>query len=281
MKVSVSMYSLVSIVREENWSVIDFLDYAKSISLDGVELLDIFWKDAKHNDDEIEEVVTALKERNLKVSAYDVTNNFVVESNEVRAIEVANVIEAIHVAKKLGTNIVRVFCGDLHGSLSYEQAQGWIVESLKACAKVAEEEQVYLGIENHGHLAGKSDQVNEIIDQVNSPYVKSTFDTGNFLLVHEQPNDAFDQLKENIVHVHFKDFRKKEPNENINAYRSIQGEELIGTIPGDGDVDLKYIVEGLRTIGYDGWLSLEYEGIEEARAATKEAVNRLKDLANQ
>lgn len=281
MKVSVSMYSLVSIVREENWSVIDFLDYAKSIALDGVELLDIFWENVEDPDDEIEKVVNALKERNLKVSAYDVSNNFVVESDSERSKEIAKVIEGIRIAKKLGTNIVRVFCGDLYGDLSYEQAQQWIVDSLIVCAKVAEKEQVYLGIENHGLLAGKSHQVNEIIEQVDSPYVKSTFDTGNFLLVHEQPNDAFDRLKENIVHVHFKDFRKKDPSENINAFRSIQGEELIGTIPGDGDVDLKYVVEGLQMIGYEGWLSLEYEGIEEARCATKEAVNRLKNLANQ
>lgn len=280
MNISVSMYSLVSTIRKNNWDVIDFLDYAESISLEGVELLDIFWKDIDNNEEEIAEVVAALKKRNLTVSAYDVSNNFMVETDEERTMQVSKVIEGIKVAKKLGTNVVRVFTGDLNGNIPLERAQQWIVDSLKECAILAEKEQIYLGIENHGLLAGKSDQVNGIIDQVNSPYVKSTFDTGNFLLVHEKPSDAFENLKKNIVHIHFKDFREKDPSENVIGFRSTEDTEFIGTIPGDGIIELEYIIRGLNKINYKGWLSIEYEGLEEAKKATKVAVDRLRNLTN-
>lgn len=275
MKISVSMYSLNSTISKEKWSIIDFINYAKSISLDGVELLDMYWKD---KDKEIEQVKETLKENDLYVSAYDVTNNFVKESMEERAEEIEKVKNGIQVAKQLGTNIVRVFCGDLYGNLTYEDGQDWIVEGLKACAETAEREQIYLAIENHGLLAGKSDQVENIINSVNSKYVKSTFDTGNFLLVHEEPQHAFDRLKEKVIHVHFKDFRDKEPNELITGFYSTKGIELIGTIPGDGQVDLAYIVKGLKEIEYDGWLSIEYEGFDDAKTANEEAVCRLKNL---
>lgn len=43
MNISVSMYSLASTIRKENWSIVDFIDYASSISTEGVELLDIYW----------------------------------------------------------------------------------------------------------------------------------------------------------------------------------------------------------------------------------------------
>ncbi|WP_042146677.1 sugar phosphate isomerase/epimerase [Paucisalibacillus sp. EB02] len=275
MKVSVSMYSLNKAVQAEGWSVVDFIAYAKQINLDGVELLDFYWK---NEEQEVEEVLAALKEYNLPVSAYDVTNNFVKETAEERAIEVEKINAGIRMAKKLGTNIVRVFCGDLSGGLTYEDGQDWIVEGLKKSATLAETEGVYLAIENHGLLAGKSEQVKEIIQKVDSPYVRSTFDTGNFLLVHEESEKAFDRLKEKIVHVHFKDFRVKDAQDGIIGFRSIQGVELIGTIPGDGQVNLAYIVNGLKEIGYDGWLSIEYEGYENPKQANEEAVRRLREL---
>lgn len=212
------------------------------------------------------------------MSAYDITNNFVKESVEERAEEVAKVLHGIQVAKKLGTTIVRVFCGDIQGDLTYENGSAWIIEGLKKCAEIAEKEGIYLAIENHGLLAGKSKQVSEIIKAVNSPFVKSTFDTGNFLLVHEKPKEAFERLKDEIVHVHFKDFREKVENESLRGFRSTEGVELIGVIPGDGEVDLAYIVNGLKNSNYDGWLSIEYEGHDDAKMANEEAVNRLRNL---
>jgi sugar phosphate isomerase/epimerase len=277
MKISVSMYSLASTIRKESWSIFDFIDYAKRISLDGVELLDFYWS-GDDREKEIARVNQSLKENGLIVSAYDVSNNFVKESKEDREKETKKVLEGIETAKKLGTNIVRVFCGDLHGDLSYEDGQSWIVEGLKQCAGKAEEEGVYLAIENHGLLAGKSEQVKEIIEKVNSPFVGSTFDTGNFLLVHEEPLHAFDRLKEEIVHVHFKDFRKKEAAEQLKGFKSTQGAELIGTVPGDGQVDLASIVKGLKDINYQGFLSIEYEGHDDAKESNEEAVRRLKKL---
>ena len=275
MKISVSMYSLNSTVQKENWSPVDFIEYANSIALDGVELLDFYWRDKEK---ELDAVIAALKKYNMPVSAYDVSNNFVKETSEEREREVAKIIDGIHVAKKLDTNVVRVFCGDLHGDLTYDDGQTWIVEGLRICAEETEKEQGYLAVENHGLLAGKSVQVKEIIRKVGSPYVKSTFDTGNFLLVHEEPMHAFEQLKEEIVHVHFKDFRVKPESDNANGFRSTEGIELIGVIPGDGQVNLEYIVDGLKDIHYQGWLSIEYEGFEDAKPANEEAVKRLRAL---
>jgi len=272
------MYSLASTIRQEDWSIVNFIDYASDISVDGVELLDIYWKNKEDKDEEIGEVLTTLKSYNLQVSAYDIKNNFVKESVEERAEEVEKVLDGIQVAKKLGTNIVRVFCGDIQDDLTYENGLDWIIEGLRKCAETAEKEQVYLAIENHGLLAGKSKQVIEIIKSVDSPFVKSTFDTGNFLLVHEKPTEAFDQLKNEIVHVHFKDFREKVENESLRGFRSTEGMELIGVIPGDGEVDLAYVVNGLKSRNYDGWLSIEYEGHDDAKMANEEAVNRLRNL---
>lgn len=277
MKISISMYSLNTTVKKEGWTIVDFIEYVNGLSLDGVELLDIYWK-SNDRDQEIKQVTEVLRKHHLQVSAYDVTNNFVKESSKERALEVAKVEEGIRIAKQLGTSIVRVFCGDLHENVTYDEGQEWIVEGLKKSAILAEQEQIYLAVENHGLLAGKSRQVDEIIRKVGSPYVKSTFDAGNSLLVHEKPQDAFDLLKNEIVHVHFKDFREKKQSEPTSGFRSTLGVELIGTVPGDGQVDLPYIVEGLKEINYDGWLSIEYEGIKDDKSSNEKAVQRLRSL---
>jgi sugar phosphate isomerase/epimerase len=245
------------------------------VGTDGVELLDFYWKDKEK---ELQEVIEALKKLNLPVSAYDITNNFVKSSSVERHQEIEKVKNGVRTAKQLGTNIVRVFAGDLSDEFTFDDAKKWIIEGLKSCAADAEKEEVYLALENHGLLAGKSEQVAEIIGKVGSPYVKATFDTGNFLLVHEDPKDAFKKLKDQIVHVHFKDFRKKRSNETLKGFRSVQGKELIGTVPGDGQVDLAYILQGLKDWHYDGWLSIEYEGFEDAQMANEKTVHRLRNL---
>ena len=278
MKISISMYSLASTLQRESWRVTEFIEYAKTISVDGVELLDIYWQNPANKDEEIKEIVENLERNNLEVSAYDITNNFVHPKKIERKTEVEKVIEGIHVAKELNANTVRVFCGDIREGLIYEECFDWIIEGLKESAKIAEQEKIVLAVENHGLLAGKSLQIHEILRAVNSPYVKSTFDTGNFLLVHEEPTKAFDRLKQEIAHVHFKDFREKHTHESVKGFRSTEGKELIGVIPGDGKVDLAYIVEGLKKYGYQDWLSIEYEGFEDAKMANEEAVRRLRKL---
>lgn len=278
MKISISMYSLASTLQRESWGVTEFIEYAKTISLDGVELLDIYWQNPANKDEEIKEIVENLQRNNLEVSAYDITNNFVHQKKIERKAEVEKVIEGIRVAKELNANTVRVFCGDIREGLIYEECFDWIIEGLKESAKVAEQEKIVLAVENHGLLAGKSLQIHEILRAVNSPYVKSTFDTGNFLLVHEEPTKAFDRLKQEIAHVHFKDFREKHTHESVKGFRSTEGKELIGVIPGDGKVDLTSIVAGLKEYGYQDWLSIEYEGFEDAKMANEEAVRRLRKL---
>lgn len=278
MRVSASMYSLNQVVEKEKWTVVDFIQYAKEINLDGVELLDFYWQDNENPEKELTEVKSKLKEAGLAVSAYDVTNNFVKESAAERREEIHKVIRGIQMAKLLDAKVVRVFCGDVSGDITFTEAKNWIVEGLKESAIHAEEAGIYLAVENHGLLAGKSDQVLDVIRKVNSPYVKVTFDTGNFLLVHEDPTEAFHVLKDDIVHVHFKDFREKKQSETHPAFRSTEGVEMIGTIPGDGIVNLADIVHGLQINHYSEWLSIEFEGYEEAKMANEEAVRRLRAL---
>ncbi|WP_052737909.1 TIM barrel protein [Bacillus sp. SA1-12] len=68
------------------------------------------------------------------------------------------------------------------------QGIAYVLKGLSECCQYAEKKGVYLYIENHGLFAGRNDQVIDIINKIGSPMQKSTFDTGNFLLVDQDPS---------------------------------------------------------------------------------------------
>jgi sugar phosphate isomerase/epimerase len=275
MKVSVSMYSFHSVIQKENWSVLDFCKHAETMNLDGVELLDFYWE---NKEVELPELVEYLAKSSLEVSCYDASNDFVKETVEERMREVQNVKDAVDTAKRLNTNCVRVFCGDLKPNMDFSIGKDWIISSLKECAKYAEARGVVLAIENHGLLAGKSEQVKEILSEVGSPNVKSTFDTGNFLLVEEDSLAAYENLKNQIAHVHFKDFRKRTAEDGERGFKGLGEKYWMGVIPGDGEVQLAEIISNLKQDNTNVWLSLEYEGYGDAKIAVPDAVNRIRQL---
>ena len=264
MKIALSMWSVHKYYYEGKWDVLDFIEFAGTTKAVGVELLSIFWR---NKEIELPKVFEALKKQNLKVSSYAACNNFVLADPEERKIQLKEVTDAIDMATQFGTNIVRVFTGDLpqDNSISYEEGIHYVLEGLSAAAKYAEEKGVLLCIENHGLFAGKSEQVLSIINQVGSPVLRSTFDTGNFLLVGQNPKDAVVDLKGYINHVHVKDFQLTNQYQEGNTYRALSGELFLGKIPGDGEVDLSYIFSELFKQNYDGWLVVEFEGAEEPK----------------
>ncbi|WP_025847976.1 sugar phosphate isomerase/epimerase family protein [Paenibacillus ehimensis] len=253
MKLSLSMWSLHRTVRASGWTVMDFLSFCCKEGIDSVELLNVFWQ---NQDRELDEVVRYCRENGIRVASYAVGNDFVSESEERRSAALREITDAFPVAKALGTSLVRVFSGSLHPGIDYGQALGWIVSGLSEAAKQAEAAGITLALENHGQLAGRGGQVKDVLEQVGSKALRSTFDTGNFLLVDEHPSQAIEPLLPYIAHVHVKDF-KRHPE---GRYTSLGGQTFEGTVAGEGDTHLASLIERLEASGYAGAYVLEYEG---------------------
>ncbi len=254
MELSLSMYSMHRTIREKTWDTVDFLRFCHSENYRSVELLAHFWKDV-HS--ELDGVISTLKSLEINVTSYAVSNNFVSSDSSLRKQALLKVTDGIPIAKALGTNVIRVFSGNLAEGISFEDSQDWIIYGLKEACREAEGAGMTLCLENHGKLAGKGIQVKEMIDKVNSPALRSTFDTGNFLLVDEHPLDALRVLTDYIGHVHFKDF-KEQPN---GRYKSLGMRTFEGVPAGEGDASLPAVLKALQTSGYNGAYVLEYEGV--------------------
>ncbi|PYI57598.1 sugar phosphate isomerase/epimerase family protein [Paenibacillus flagellatus] len=254
MELSLSMYSMHRTVREKGWSAADWLRFCKTEGWLRVELLAHFWKDV---DAELDETADTARENGIEVVSYAVSNNLVSLNPEEREAGLRKITDDIPVARRLGTNVMRVFSGNLADGIEYRDALRWIVDGLKRAADEAGQAGVTLCLENHGKLAGRGEQVKEIIDRVGSPALRSTFDTGNFLLVDERPTEAAKALLPLVGHVHFKDFQEREGG----RYKSLSGRVYEGVPAGEGDADLPAVLRLLADSGYRGRLVLEYEGL--------------------
>jgi sugar phosphate isomerase/epimerase len=257
MQLSVSMWSVVEAVREGKLDLAGFLDFAAAQQVEGVELLDYFWTDKQA---QIAQVKRQTADLGLKLAVYSIGNDFFQPDAAARATQLAGLKAGVDTANALEVNILRVFSGNAKEGYALQDGLDWIVDGLAAGAAYAQEHGVVLALENHGLMAGRSDQVRGMIELVNSPALRANLDTGNFLLVGQNPTTAARQLGNLIALVHLKDFRRAGADETTHVYKGLDGLGYTGTVVGEGEVDLPAILALLRQAGYTGWLSLEYEG---------------------
>jgi inosose dehydratase len=115
----------------------------------------------------------------------------------------------------------------------------------------------------HHHL-GTVVETGEDIERLlesTGPSVGMTVDTGHAALAGVDPIALIREHPQRVAHVHCKDVRRQ-------VFRNIQaadGSFLHGvldgmfTVPGDGDLDFKQVMQALAAIGYRGWIIVEAE----------------------
>lgn len=260
MKLSISMWSVVAAVRAGRIDLAGFIEFAarqQEHGARGVELLDYFWSDRAV---EMGKVKRQIADTGLELAVYSISNDFFQPDRGAWEKELAALKTGVEVAAQLEVNTLRVFSGNAKPGYDFDDGFAWIVDGLAAGAHYAESHGVTLALENHGLMAGRSSQVRRIIEAVSSPALRANIDTGNFLLVNQDPTEATQELAKVAALVHLKDFRRARADETTHVYKALDGSAYTGAVVGQGEVDLPAIIRILRDAGYKGWLSLEYEG---------------------
>ena len=134
----------------------------------------------------------------------------------------------------------------------------WVIDSIAQCIPTAEKCGVVLGLENHWGLGLTSQGVMRIVNEINSPWLKVTLDTGNFFDNREA------QLKELAPHTCL-----------IQAKTYFGGAKW----PAFNEINIDYpkIGELMRKNNYRGYISLEFEGNENAETAVPKSLKLLRD----
>jgi sugar phosphate isomerase/epimerase len=81
--------------------------------------------------------------------------------------------------------------------------------------------------------------------------------------------------------IHLKDFYFRpydQPPGGGDWFRTAHGNYLRGAIVGHGDIDIRRIVKLVKASGYDGYITVEFEGMEDCKLGSKIGMDNLRRL---
>jgi sugar phosphate isomerase/epimerase len=215
--------------------MVGFLDYCVANQFDAAELTSYFFN-PNANDAYFRNLKREAFTRGITISGTAIGNNFTVGVGPKLDDEIATAMKWIDNAAILGAPHIRFFAGKGKQLAENPARLDEAAAAVNQCAAYAAEKGIFLGIENHGNLT--SDQMLQIMNRIDSPWVGINLDTGNFL--SDDPYADLEKCVPYAVNVQVK-VNMKKPN----------GDEY--------PADLDRIAKILRDGGYQGFVILEYE----------------------
>ncbi len=272
MRIAVSAYSFSQAVWQGKMTQADAVEKAKEMGFDGVEFTDLQPCERPTLEQQLAyaaEIRARAEAVDLPVVAYSIGANLYQGSAEADAAEVARVKGQVDVAAALGAPVMRHdACWGLNKSgegRSFDGMLPTVAANARQIAAYAAEKGVRTCTENHGMLAQDSDRMERLFTAVGHDNYGLLVDVGNFSCVDEDNAAAVSRLAPYAVHVHAKDMLLlPEDAEDVSNTIETRGcRHIRCTWVGNGSVPVKRCLAILKKAGYDGWVSLEFEGPED------------------
>jgi sugar phosphate isomerase/epimerase len=246
------------------------------MGFDGIEFSEDYW--LEWPDEEIKKVGQYARDKGLSTVAFCVGADLINRENEVE-----RVCGLIDKAALLGVSMLRHdITGGRKGKKNGIGYACLLPELKEKCAQITEYA-AKLGIktmtENHGYFSQDADRVASLIDTVGNDNFGVLLDLGNFMCADEDPTLSASRLAPYAFHVHCKDFLYKkgtEINPGDGWFVTRAGNYLRGTIVGHGEAKIAQSLAMLKRKGYDGFISLEFEGTEDNLVGIKMGLNNIK-----
>ncbi len=266
MKLGLSTYSLHGKLASGEMTVPDVIDYAAEHGAQHVEIVPLSYN-LTEQPELVEQIVEHAATRRIELSNYAIGANFLHDDEQQVEQEVQRVLAEVDIAAKLGVKLMR---HDVASSpdVSIANFTRHLPTLAAACQRIADYAASYgitTSVENHGYLIQHADRVQMLIQAVDRPNYKTTLDVGNFVCADENPLAAVQKNLPFASMVHIKDFYIRPAHRNPGAgwFTSTSGMYLRGAIIGQGDLDMWEILHHIKSSGYDGHLSVEFEGMED------------------
>ncbi len=186
----------------------------------------------------------AARARGLRIANLGtyVGREFASDDPAVQEHELQQLQRAIDLAAFLGARSIRVRAGNDDPACIAR-----IVPWFQQGAAYAAQRGVYMGVENHGGgISGNPRLCAELADAVGSPHFGVLYEPCNLLDAGADYREALQVMRAHITHVHLKD-------------GAITERGFHRTMLGEGQIDLRWVVDQLDALGYNGTLALEYE----------------------
>ena len=268
MKSCISTYSYHRLYADGSFTRFDAIDKTNELGCDGVEfVLDDTTPDGSTPREYALALTAHAKEVGLEVPIYTTGANFFVKDPEQ---EVERICKHIDIASECGIPLLRhditwSYYPEYDGVKTYQNVIEAVAPVISKVADYAKSKGVMTCSENHGRLMQDSNRMVELFNAVNNKNYGFLCDIGNFGGVDEDCFTSVSRLMELIVHVHAKDCFTRSgmmynPGRGYNLSRG--GNYRRATVFGHGNVPTFQILNAIRASGYDGYVSLEFEGME-------------------
>ncbi len=269
-RIGVSTYSFWRFRNADYRPIEKCLDLAAGMGFDGVEILQ------KQMPDTDNAALQKIKRHafllGLDLMGFSTHQDFVSPDKGSRQKNIDHTLDTIEQAYRLGIPTLRLNTGRW-GTIKtfdalmanrgiepilegYTEDQGfeWVIDSVAKLIPKAAECGVILGLENHWGLGLTPEGVMRVVDAIDSPWLKVTLDTGNFL---EDPYERLQQLAPHTV---------------LLQAKTYYGGGTWYTL----DLDYARIAGIMKKANYRGYVSLEYEGKEDLLKAIPKSLALLR-----
>jgi L-ribulose-5-phosphate 3-epimerase len=268
-KLSISSYSYWHF-KEKKFPIEKVIDEAARIGVEGIDILHM------QMEGEDNKYIQELKRRaylnGIAFTCLSIHQSFVSPDKEFIKKEVAHTKKCIELAAKMGIPCLRLNSGRWNTIKSFDdlmKVRGvepilpgyteddgfkWCIDGIQQCLPVAEEFGVLMALENHWGLCSTPEGQLRIKKAIDSPWLGILMDTGNFL---ENPYSKLEMIAPYTSFVQAKTY-----------YGGGEWYSL--------DLDYKRIMNILKKVNYQGYISLEFEGKEDPFIAVPKSIELLK-----
>jgi sugar phosphate isomerase/epimerase len=269
-RIGVSTYSFWQFQHNELRDIEKCIDLAADMGFDGVEILHRQME--KTDNSYLQNLKRRAFLHGLDLMGFSTHQTFLSPDAEKRQKNIEHTIQCLELAYAMGIPTMRVQSGNWNTRKDFddlmahrgieEPIQGytdengfkWVQECYEKILPTAEKLGVTMGFENHWGLGRTPEGLLRIVDSLNSPWLKITLDTGNFL------EDPYDKLA------------KCAPKAALVQAKTYYGGGLWYSL----DLDYPRIAKILRDANYRGYISLEFEGKENPRTGVPKSLELLR-----
>ncbi len=265
MKIAVSSYSFSQYIGKGMLTQLSCIAKAKEMGFDAIEFTDLQPPEGMSEEEYARQIKAECDRVGLPVSNYTISADFF---KTTPAEEAARLKKKVDIAAILGSSSMRhdaTWSGPSN-SRGLRNMVNELAAGIREVTEYAASKGIRTMVENHGTFLQDADRVETLINTVDHPNFGWLCDMGNFLCADENPAVACGKAAPYVFYAHAKDFIVKsgnEPDPGEGFFASRSGNYLRGTIIGHGTVPVKQCLRIFKNAGYNGYIGVEFEGMED------------------
>ena len=286
MKICVSSYSFSKLMAKGELNQLSAIAKAKELGFDGIEFAGITPHDGATKDVYARKLKAEAGRLGVPIASF-VFGADLINGTEGRTPEqeVEYVKSMVDIGAILGVPVIRHdVLYSLGGFADFYALLDVLADRVHQITAYAAALGIRTSVENHGFICQDPDRCVALCKAVDHPNFGLLCDIGNFLCADAEPAASVAMVAPYSIFAHAKDFYVKSGDDTDPGrgfFKSRGGNYLKGTIVGHGDVPVAQCLQIMKNAGYDGFLSLEFEGMEDVIEALQIGIENLHRIISE